>query len=165
MQIVVDLIGLADQVGDMRIRMLKKSTNHFELFFERFTKLFVLLVSPRRGQRVQLVVEPAKSIAKVGIELFQVLRELTEFFGIDDGLWHSDIRLDESCCRVCNAAQFGHNIAYKRLCSALMSVMRIGPVPGAIGQRLLYADHVSPRQPKVRYDLARRYSRDLTQIC
>ena len=52
MQIVVDLIGFADQVGDMRFRMLKKTADHFELLFKRFTELLVFLVTPRGGQSI-----------------------------------------------------------------------------------------------------------------
>ena len=67
---------------------LRKAEQHFHVALELFREFLVLLVAPRGIQRIELVGLRRGPLAKLLVEPLQALRELAQFFGIDDSLRH-----------------------------------------------------------------------------
>jgi len=88
MEVLFDDFGFAQQVRNVLVDHLDQARETLDLLLELLGELLLLLVAPSFTQGAQLNPEQVYADLYVGAELLKALRELTQFFRVDNSLWH-----------------------------------------------------------------------------
>lgn len=90
-QVGIDLLGFAEQIGNVLFRRFDQPRKLPKLFGKLGRKLSLLLVTPGLLQLVHLGPKPHRSFFEIFDETVEMACELTQLFGVDDGLIHEQV--------------------------------------------------------------------------